>query len=109
MRGFTPPTHLPAMNTGVCVIRLRLPENGSLKGKRRIVKSLMARARNKFNISIAEVDDLELWQAATIGFSCVGNDAAFVNDVLYRVLSFIEATAQDSEVTDYRTELLEVF
>ena len=97
------------MKTGVCVIRLRLPENGSLKGKRRIIKSLTARAQNKFNISIAEVDDLDLWQAATIGFSCVGNDATFVNDVLYRVLSFIEATAQDSEVLDYQTELLEVF
>ena len=55
------------------------------------------------------MDDLDLWQAATIGFSCVGNDATFVNDVLYRVLSFIEATAQDSEVLDYQTELLEVF
>lgn len=86
-----------------------MPENGSLKGKRRIIKSLTSRAQNKFNISIAEVGDMDLWQAATIGFSYVGNDATFVNDVLYRVLSFIEATAQDSEVLDYQTELLEVF
>ena len=97
------------MKTGVCVIRLRLPENGSLKGKRRIIKSLMARAQNKFNISIAEVEDQERWQSATIGFSFVGNDAAFVNDVLYRVLSFIEGTSHDAEVLDYQTELLEVF
>ena len=91
------------------MIRLRLPENGSLKGKRRIIKSLMARAQNKFNISMAEVDDQERWQSATIGFSFVSNDAAFVNDVLYRVLSFIEAISHDAEVLDYQTELLEVF
>ena len=91
------------------MIRLRLPENGSLKGKRRIIKSLMARAQNKFNISIAEVDDQERWQSATIGLSFVGNDAAFVNDVLYRVLSFIESIGHDAEVLDYQTELLEVF
>ncbi len=97
------------MKTGVCLVRLRLPENGSLKEKRRIVKSLMARTQNKFNVAIAEVDDQELWQAATIGFSCVGNDATFVNDVLYRVLSFIEGTRHDAEVLDYQTELLEVF
>jgi len=97
------------MKTGVCLVRLRLPENGSLKGKRRIIKSLMARAQNKFNISIAEVDDQERWQSAAIGFSFVANDAKFVNDVLYRVLSFIEATGQDAEVIDYQTELLEVF
>ena len=97
------------MKTGVCVIRLRLPENGSLKEKRRIIKSLMARARNKFNISIAEVDDQELWQAAIIGFSCVGNDSTFVNDMVYRVLSFIEGSRHDAEVLDYHTDLLEVF
>ena len=97
------------MKTGVCVVRLRLPENGSLKEKRRIIKSLMARAQNKFNIAIAEVEDQERWQSATLGFSCVGNDSAFVNDVLYRVLSFIESSRLDAEVIDYQTELLEVF
>ena len=57
----------------------------------------------------SQVDDQERWQSATIGFSFVGNDAAFVNDVLYRVLSFIEGTGHDAEVLDYQTELLEVF
>ncbi len=96
------------MKIGVCVVKLRFPENGSLKGKRRILKSLLARASNRFNISIAEVEDQELWQTATVGFSCVGNDTSFVNQVLSTVVSFLERSKEDAEMLDYEIEIMDV-
>ena len=95
------------MKIGVCVVKLRFPGNGSLKGKRRILKSLLARASNKFNISIAEVEDQELWQVSTVGFSCVGNEAFFVNQVLTTVVSFLERSREDAELLDYEIEIMD--
>ncbi|MFQ5873707.1 MAG: DUF503 domain-containing protein [Dehalococcoidia bacterium] len=95
------------MKVGVCKVRLRIPENESLKGKRRALKSLTTRTANKFNVSIAEVEDQELWQLATIGFSYVGNDASHVNQVLSRVVNFIGYMRGDMEMLDYEIEILD--
>ncbi len=97
------------MNVGVCRIKLRLPENLSLKGKRRVVKSITARVVNKFNVSIAEVDDNDLWQVATLGISCVSNDKRHANEVLSRVVGFITEGRFEIEVLDYEIEILLVF
>ncbi|MFC2014673.1 DUF503 domain-containing protein [Chloroflexota bacterium] len=97
------------MHIGVCRIRFRLPENGSLKGKRRVVKSIINRVVNKFNVSIAEVDDLDLWQVATLGISYVSNDKRHANEVLSKVAEFISDTRFDIEVLDYNIEILPVF
>jgi len=77
------------MNVGVCRISLRLPENLSLKGKRQVVKSIIARVRNKFDVSIAEVDDHDLWQLATLGVCCVSNNKRYTNEVLSKVVDFV--------------------
>ena len=50
------------MVIGTCTIELHIPGNGSLKGKRRVIKSIIARVHNEFNVSIAEVDNQDLWQ-----------------------------------------------
>ena len=97
------------MNVGVCRLTLRLPENQSLKGKRRVVHSLNARIRNKFNVSVAEVADNELWQRATIGFACVSNDSRHLDEVLSNIVSFIESTRGDVELVDCQTEILNGF
>ena len=94
------------MNIGALRIKLRLPENGSLKGKRRVLKSITARVGNKFNVSVAEVDDQDLWQVATIGIVCVGNDGRHLNAVLSRVTRFVESIRGDAEILDYEMELL---
>jgi len=96
------------MNVGVATIRLRLPENSSLKGKRSVVKSVMAQVRNKFNVAIAEVDDQDAWQLATLGVSCVSNDAQHTNEVLSKVVNFIGNGRFDLEMLDYEIELLPV-
>ena len=94
------------MNVGALMVRLRLPENHSLKGKRKILKSITSQVSNKFNVSIAEVDDQDLWQLATLGVSCVSNDGRHANEVLSHVMDFIESIRSDAEVLDYEIEIL---
>ncbi len=94
------------MNVGVAKIRLRLPENLSLKGKRRVLKSIISRVEGKFTVSIAEVDDHDRWQLATLGISCVSNDKRHANEILSKVVDFIVRGRFDVEILDYEIEIL---
>lgn len=97
------------MNIGACRVRLRLPENLSLKGKRQILKSITTRLKSKFNVSVAEVDDNDLWQVATLGISCVSNNKRYTNEVLSKAVDFIVNGRFDVEMLDYEIEILPVF
>ena len=97
------------MNVGTCRVRLRFPENLSLKGKRQILKSITTRLRSKFNVSVAEVDDNDLWQLATLGISCVSNNKRYTNEVLSKSMDFIVNSRFDVEMLDYEIEILPVF
>ena len=97
------------MNVGVCKISFRLPENLSLKGKRQVLKSITTRIRNKFNVSVAEIDNHDLWQLATIGICCVSNDNRFTNEVLSKVVNFVINSRFDVEILDYEIEILPVW
>ena len=96
------------MNFGVCRIKLRLPENLSLKGKRQILKSVTTRLKNHFNISVAEVDDQDCWQLATIGICCVSNNNRHTNEILSKAVDFIAGGHFDVEILDYEIEILPV-
>ncbi len=96
------------MNVGVCKISLRLPENQSLKGKRRVLKSITSRVGNQFNVSIAEVDHQDLWQLATLGICCVSNNKRYTNEVLSKVVDFITGSRFDVEILNYEIEILPV-
>ena len=96
------------MNVGICKVKLRLPDNLSLKGKRQVVKSLTARLKNKFNISVAEVEDNDLWQLATIGICFVSNDQRFTNEVLSKAVEMVRSNQGDYEMPDYEIEILAV-
>jgi uncharacterized protein YlxP (DUF503 family) len=96
------------MNVGICKVSLRLPENMSLKGKRQVLKSITSRVRNKFNIAVAEVDDNDVWQRATIGICCVSNNRRHTNQVLSRVVNFIENSRFEVEILDYEIEIISV-
>ena len=96
------------MNVGVCQIKLRLPENLSLKGKRRVLKSITTRVGSKFNVSVAEVDDQNLWQLATLGICCVSNNKRYTNEVLSKVVDFILNGRFDVEILNYEIEILPV-
>ena len=96
------------MNVGVCKVRLRLPGNRSLKGKRRVIKPIIARVAGKFDVSIAEVDDNDQWQLATLGISYVSNDHRHANEVLSRIVDFIVGGRFDVEVLGYDIEIIAV-
>ena len=94
------------MIIGICKIKLRIPQNASLKDKRRVLKSIIAQLKNKFNISVAEVEDQELWQLATLGVCSVSNDSRFSNEVLSKVVDFVNNGRFDVEVLDYNIEII---
>ncbi len=96
------------MIVGVCRVSLRLPENHSLKGKRQVVKSLIARLHNKFGVSAAEVGDQESWQMVELGIACVSNEKRHTQQVLASVVSFIESERLDAELLDYEVEVISV-
>jgi uncharacterized protein YlxP (DUF503 family) len=93
------------MHIGSLEIVLILGEGSSLKEKRSVIRRMIVSARQKFNISIAEVDDLDKWRRATIACVCVSRDAAFVNQVLDKTLDFIESNPNVS-VADVHMEIL---
>ena len=93
------------MVLGVCQLQLLLHDNFSLKGKRQVLRSIVQRARNRFNVSIAEVEDQDLWQKAVLGICAVGNDRQRVNSVLDKVVNFVEHT-QLAEVADADIEII---
>jgi uncharacterized protein YlxP (DUF503 family) len=97
------------MIVGVCKVTLRIPESQSLKGKRRAISSLSARLRGKFNVSVAEVGDNDVWQSATLGITCASNSSRHVDEVLSGVLDFIERTGEDLEVVGQDIETMSGF
>lgn len=78
------------MVIGICQLDLLIPENHSLKGKRHVLKKLMDRVKNRFNVAISEVGDNDLWQRAQIGISTVGNDRRHINSSIDNIIDFIE-------------------
>ena len=94
------------MMIGVCRVSLRLPENHSLKGKRQVLRSLLARMHNKFNVSAAEVGTQDSWQMASLGIACVSNEERHADEVLASVVSFIQSERLDAELVDYETEII---
>ncbi|HNW58727.1 MAG TPA: DUF503 domain-containing protein [bacterium] len=80
-----------AMLVGLFQIELFIPESGSLKGKRFVLKSLKTRIRNKFNVSVAEVDENEKWQRTTLGIALVANERKFIDQVISEIRRLIEA------------------
>jgi hypothetical protein len=78
-----------------------IPENASLKGKRKVVKSLIGRLRSRFNVSVAEVDSNDLWQRVELGLAVVGNDRRFVNSSLDKILDYVEREDEADTVDSY--------
>ena len=97
------------MNVGVCKLELRLPENESLKGKRRVIQSITTRLQNRYNISVAEIDNQGLWQLATLGITCVSNNRRHANEILSNVINFVAYNYPDVELLSSDTEVFSAF
>ena len=84
---------------------LYLPGIRSLKGKRQILRSMKDRVKRKFNVSIAEVGDQDIWKRSVLGIACVGNDRGRVNQVLDQVLNLARGIPS-IEILNFRLELI---
>ncbi len=91
------------------IVSYHIPNAQSLKAKRGIVKSLIARVRARFDVAIAEVDDQDLWQRATLGIAYVSSDARHADEVLGKVGDFLAGASPEAELLDIETELIHVF
>lgn len=89
----------------MCTIELFIPDGHSLKAKRQILLSLKDRLRSKFNLSVAEVGDHDLWQKAVLGIACVANEGAHVNRVLDQAINVVRSVPT-IELINCRIEFL---
>ena len=93
------------MLIGSLQIELMIPDSNSLKQKRYVLSSIKQRLRNKFNVSVAEVDHQDLWQRSVIGVVMVGNKQKFLTEAMQKILYFVDE--QDKlEITDHIIEIL---
>ena len=79
------------MILGICRIDLFLPESRSLKAKRQVIKGLKDRIRNRFNVSVAEVEHQSLWQRATLGLAMVSDEKGHIDRTLQQILNLVYA------------------
>ena len=93
------------MVVGVCQISLSLPGVTSLKAKRSIVRKVLDRTANRFNVAVAEVGRQDVHRSAVLGFAVVSGDRRHANSMLDSIASFVEGAA-DAVVVDRATELL---
>ncbi len=93
------------MVVGIGIIVLRLHDCRSLKGKRKIVKSVVGRLRSHFNISVAEIGANDIYQRAEIGFTMVGNDKNLINSKIDKAFNFAESLGL-AEIIDTEMEII---
>ena len=94
------------MIVGIGRLSVHIPDSHSLKDKRRVVISITQRVRARFDVAIAEVDDQELWQVAAIGIVSLSNSSQHADEVLQRVIAFVEQNLQAGYLTDVQTEIM---
>ena len=93
------------MVVGVATVRLHIPNSHSLKDKRQVVRSAIERMRQRFNVAVAEVADLDSWQAATLGIVSVSNDAGHVQGLLSKSVDWLAAERLDAEIGEVSIEV----
>ncbi len=94
-----------AIHVGLCTLELYIPEANSLKDKRSVLKSMLEGMRGKFNVSAAEVDQNDIWRRATVGIACVSNSQPFADQVLNKVVDWVESNPR-VHVSNVQVEFL---
>jgi len=94
-----------AARVALGLVELHLPDVGSLKDKRHVLKGLKAKVRARFEVSVAEVDHQDVWQRATLAVAYVSADARHANTVISKAMDFIEDNVA-GRVIDTSVEIL---
>jgi uncharacterized protein len=80
---------------GILSVELHFPEAGSLKGKRKYVKSAKAQLQNRFGVSVAEVDHHDLWQRARLTVACVAREHGEAETLLEEAVRYLNGQEYD--------------
>lgn len=94
------------MYVATAQVTIRLFESNSLKDKRQVTRSVLARLRDKFDVSAAEVGELQSWNLARLGIACVSGEARHAQEVIERAVQYIEQTRPDLEISDVATDVI---
>ena len=94
------------MVIGACELKLMIIGAHSLKEKRKVLKSIKDRL-SRMNVSVAEVDDNDKWQASTLGITLVSNEVSFINSVIDKIITGIEAGGE-VELLSNRIEIIHI-
>jgi hypothetical protein len=97
---------MPTTIIGLCTLEFHLPGVASLKEKRGILKSMLHRIRNTFNVSVAEVDHHDVWQSAAIAFTTVSTSTRHVQQTLTTVIDWIETHYAEAMIVKQDIEIL---
>ncbi|NCO35366.1 MAG: hypothetical protein AUJ92_11580 [Armatimonadetes bacterium CG2_30_59_28] len=93
------------MVIGVCTIELVINDSNSLKDKRQVMKSLIARIGNRFNVSVSEIECQDIWRRGTIGVACICTDQQIAGKMLNKVIELVDSEPR-VVVADCRVEML---
>ncbi len=97
---------MSAARVALGLLELHLPDVGSLKGKRQILKSVKEKVKNRFDVSVAEVDHHDSWQRVTLAVACVSHDSRHANEVVDKAMDFVELSVEgDGYVIDRSVEM----
>jgi len=94
---------------GALRLRLSLPESGSLKEKRRSIKSVLAHLANELHVAAAEVGDLDRWQSAELAVACVANSRRHADEVTARAIELVERGWPELPITEIETDVIQAF
>ncbi len=97
---------MPTIIIGLCTVEFELPGVTTLKDKRSILKSLLTRLHNQFNISTAEVDFHDVVNSSVIAFTAVTTDTRHANQIISTILNWIEANYPDALIVNQEIEIL---
>lgn len=93
------------MIVGVGQIELYFPQSNSLKEKRFALRSLKTKIRNKFNVSISEIDNIDKWQRVTLGVAFISNQRKFIDQTMTQIINLIDQDGR-IEVLDHFIEIM---
>ncbi|WP_411355487.1 DUF503 domain-containing protein [Peptoniphilus harei] len=93
------------MIIGICTCEIYIFNANSLKSKRSVVKSIIEKSKNRFNISIAEVGENDKWQKSIIAFSTISNDQRLVEETIEKVINFFDSYSE-IEIIKIKREIL---
>lgn len=89
------------MFIGVLEVSFRLPESGSLKDKRQVVRSLKDRIRNRYNVSVAETEGQQTWRSCTLAFAAAASQRAVIERDFETIINLIESRPEIAHVESW--------